>query len=249
MHRIRRLGRGGKLLLALAVGGAVFGAVSAVQAAIPDANGVIHGCYQYTTTNGNYGKLRVFDTAKGGGCNSLEKPLNWNQKGPTGPRGTTGPTGPGASEFVRLAADWHRDEISTTTSHTLYNKTVTVPAGMQTLYVEVTGQADDHDSAVQTLTCTVDGNNCQPGPEREILNVGDNDWHDNSVIARWCFSVSPGDRTVNIDQSSDNDGQVYIENILTTIDADSNPGLCTEDTGFASIAGGAPTHPATPAHH
>lgn len=82
-----------KLLAAVAL---VAGTAAAgvAWASIPDANGVIHGCYQYTTTNGNYGKLRVFDTAKSGGCNSLEKPLNWNQRGVTGPTGATGSIGP-----------------------------------------------------------------------------------------------------------------------------------------------------------
>src|SRR5262249_47652395 len=93
MGRLRRLGRGSKILVAVGLAGAVFGVVTAVQAAIPDANGVIHGCYQYTTTNGNYGRVRVYDTAKGGGCNQFEKRLNWNQRGPTGATGVTGSTG------------------------------------------------------------------------------------------------------------------------------------------------------------
>jgi hypothetical protein len=45
MRRLRRLSRGGRLVLALAVGGALFGIATAVQASIPSANGVIHGCY------------------------------------------------------------------------------------------------------------------------------------------------------------------------------------------------------------
>ncbi len=40
MQRLRRLSRGGRFLLALAVGGAVFGIATAVQASIPDASGV-----------------------------------------------------------------------------------------------------------------------------------------------------------------------------------------------------------------
>src|SRR5262245_33224832 len=44
MSRLRGVSRGGRILLALAVGGAVFGIATAVQADIPD-NGVIHGCY------------------------------------------------------------------------------------------------------------------------------------------------------------------------------------------------------------
>jgi Collagen triple helix repeat (20 copies) len=92
MHWIRRLSRGGRLLLALAVGGAVFGIATAVQADIPDA-GVIHGCYGKPGTP-QKGNLRVIDASKGEQCRYYENPLNWNQTGPTGPTGLTGPTGP-----------------------------------------------------------------------------------------------------------------------------------------------------------
>jgi len=44
MGRLRGLSHSGRLLLALAVGGAVFGIATAVRADIPDS-GVIHGCY------------------------------------------------------------------------------------------------------------------------------------------------------------------------------------------------------------
>jgi hypothetical protein len=102
MHRLRSLSRGGRLVLALAVGGAVFGIATAVQASIPDASGVIHGCYNTSLAHGNpLGALRVIDTAKpNGNCASWEAPLNWSAKGvtgatgPTGARGPTGPTGP-----------------------------------------------------------------------------------------------------------------------------------------------------------
>ena len=94
MHRLRSLSRGGRLLVALAVGGALFGIATAVQADIPDS-GVIQGCYKTVS-----GALRVIDTDKGGTCLPSETALNWNQTGPTGatgprgPTGTTGPTGP-----------------------------------------------------------------------------------------------------------------------------------------------------------
>jgi hypothetical protein len=96
MKRLRGLSRGGRLLLALAVGGAVFGIASAVQASIPDANGVIHGCYNSGLAHGSpLGALRVIDTARiDGHCASWEAPLNWNAKGVTGATGATGPTGP-----------------------------------------------------------------------------------------------------------------------------------------------------------
>jgi hypothetical protein len=96
MHRIRGLSRGGRVLLALAVGGAVFGVATAVQASIPEASGVIHGCYNTSLQHGNPpGALRVIDTAKiNGNCASWEAPLNWNANGATGAAGPTGPTGP-----------------------------------------------------------------------------------------------------------------------------------------------------------
>ncbi len=95
MNRLRSLSRGGRLLLAVVVGGGVFGIATAVQASIPDANGVIHGCFNTSLAHGNpTGGLRVIDTAKPNGrCASWEAPLNWNQTGPTGARGATGMTG------------------------------------------------------------------------------------------------------------------------------------------------------------
>jgi hypothetical protein len=57
-------------------------------ASIPDANGVIHGCY---TVKG--GALRVIDTAKGQTCATGQHALNWNQKGPQGPPGPAGVSG------------------------------------------------------------------------------------------------------------------------------------------------------------
>jgi hypothetical protein len=81
----------------------LFGIATAVQASIPDANGVIHGCYNTSLAHSNpTGALRVIDTAKpNGNCASWETPLNWGQggtgatgtSGPTGPTGATGPTG------------------------------------------------------------------------------------------------------------------------------------------------------------
>jgi hypothetical protein len=58
-------------------------------AAIPDDDGVIHGCH---TKLG--GVLRVIDTAKGQRClTSVEVPLTWNEQGPKGDRGATGADG------------------------------------------------------------------------------------------------------------------------------------------------------------
>jgi hypothetical protein len=72
--RLHRLSRGGRLLLALAAGGATFGIATAVQASIPDANGVVHACFNTSLAHGSpTGALRAIDTsAANGHCASWE---------------------------------------------------------------------------------------------------------------------------------------------------------------------------------
>jgi hypothetical protein len=72
---------------AAAVAVAITGGAIA-YASIPDATGVIHGCY---TVKG--GSLRVIDTAKGQKCATGQQSLNWNQKGTQGPPGPAGVSG------------------------------------------------------------------------------------------------------------------------------------------------------------
>jgi hypothetical protein len=76
-------------IVALAIAVAVLVAGGIAYATIPDAGGVIHGCYQK-----NQGALRVIDTDKAQACSSSETPLNWSQTGPQGVQGPPGPTGP-----------------------------------------------------------------------------------------------------------------------------------------------------------
>jgi hypothetical protein len=65
-----------RLLVVLAVVGAAFGIAGAVQASIPDSNGVAHGCYyippKLSGTQQLPGDLRLIDTDKGQHCNSDE---------------------------------------------------------------------------------------------------------------------------------------------------------------------------------
>src|SRR5581483_9845275 len=66
-------------------------------AAIPDSNGVIHGCYavnQPGMPSTGHGALRVIDPTKGDTCTSSEQALDWNQTGPRGAQGPQGPAGP-----------------------------------------------------------------------------------------------------------------------------------------------------------
>src|SRR3954470_5410702 len=87
MKRFLSRSRGSKLLFALTCAAGVFGIVSVVQAAIPDSNGVIHGCILPS------GTLRVIDSTTSP-CKRNETSVDWNQTGVPGPAGATGATGP-----------------------------------------------------------------------------------------------------------------------------------------------------------
>ena len=61
-------------------------------AAIPDSNGVVHGCFARSN-----GAVRVIDPAAGQRCTRQEIPLDWSRTGPTGaagPKGDVGDKGP-----------------------------------------------------------------------------------------------------------------------------------------------------------
>lgn len=87
---------------ALVGAGMLLASIGLAAAAIPDAGGTYHGCYDTTS-----GALRVIDRDAGHVCGANERLISWNKqgqtgpagpKGPTGPKGLTGPTGPrGAS--------------------------------------------------------------------------------------------------------------------------------------------------------
>jgi hypothetical protein len=94
-NTIKNIGRGGRIVLAFVVAGLAFGLASAVQAAIPSANGSIAGCYQKTGPAA--GALRVVDA--GNSCKPGEAPLTWNQAGQPGPMG---PAGPGVKTIAGL---------------------------------------------------------------------------------------------------------------------------------------------------
>jgi hypothetical protein len=87
MHRFLRTARGRVALGVLALAGLAAGAA---YAAIPDAAGVIHGCYR-TSTGDEKGQLRVVEDPAS--CRSNETPIQWNQQGEAGPQGPPGPPG------------------------------------------------------------------------------------------------------------------------------------------------------------
>jgi hypothetical protein len=81
----RRLGR-----LALAAAAVAALGAGIAYAAIPDAAGVIHGCYR-TSLDDEKGQLRVVSEAEN--CRNNETPIQWSQTGPAGPPGPPGADG------------------------------------------------------------------------------------------------------------------------------------------------------------
>ncbi len=80
--------RGGRVAIAAAALFAVAGGLA--YAAIPDAAGVIHGCYR-TSTDDQKGQLRVVESEAN--CRSNESPTQWNVTGAQGEAGEDGADG------------------------------------------------------------------------------------------------------------------------------------------------------------
>ena len=73
----------------LAVVAALAATGTIAWATIPDAAGVVHGCYQKVN-----GQLRVIDLDAGQTCRPSELAISWSETGPQGPQGPQGPAGP-----------------------------------------------------------------------------------------------------------------------------------------------------------
>ena len=85
MHLSKKLIAGIIVIIAIAAATTAF-------AAIPDGNGVIHGCYNIQS-----GALRVINSDPNGfslSCAPKEAGLQWNQQGPQGLQGAKGDPGP-----------------------------------------------------------------------------------------------------------------------------------------------------------
>jgi hypothetical protein len=94
INALSQLSRRSQRIIILSAAVIILGVIG--YANIPDANGVIHGCYQK-----NSGKLRVIDSEMMEECHpQAERPLQWNQTGPEGPEGPVGPGGPAGSQGV-----------------------------------------------------------------------------------------------------------------------------------------------------
>jgi hypothetical protein len=124
----------------VAAGGALL-AAGVAYATIPDAGGVIHGCYAKTSQGqAQPGQLRVIDTGLGQSCQPNENAVSWNQKGvkgatgpqgPVGQQGTSGPKGAtgatGPSDVWSVDGYGQNKSLGLQTWKTL--ATVSLPAG------------------------------------------------------------------------------------------------------------------------
>jgi len=134
--------------------------------------------------------------------------------------------------LYRIASAYSVDESSIIDgTQTLW--TTTTANAFKAFYVTVTGTADVHSSAVESLGCQIDGNDCAPSEFIRIQKQGA-DLHDNSVVARWCMILpanSPNLHTFTIYQEGSGGSTVYIEKVLITVDG-AQSGACDE---FSSV--------------
>jgi hypothetical protein len=145
--------RTARLVAALVVAGALFGIATAVDAAIPDSAGTIHGCYAKTSQGAApAGSLRVVDSGIGQVCNANEVGLNWSQTGPKGSTGAKGPTGAAGPNGATGAqgpagaepafANYASGDITMQSGDTRTVADVLLPVGTYTLSGEVQVEID-----------------------------------------------------------------------------------------------------------
>ncbi|HEX4323538.1 MAG TPA: hypothetical protein VHZ77_02790 [Gaiellaceae bacterium] len=156
----------GKLIrpavVALAVVGAVLVVGGIAYATIPDASGVIHGCYKKGPPDKkappppDSGALRVVDTDKGQACSNAEIPLDWNQTGPQGSQGPQGPAGPtGPSDVWSVDGyDAGLKNLPFSTPEDLAT-TSTLPAG--SYFVQAETEAENISSLSTDYVCDLVG--------------------------------------------------------------------------------------------
>jgi hypothetical protein len=111
---------------------ALFTAGGVAYSAIPDGQGVVHGCYV------SGGTLRVIDTEAGDGCRPSESALAWNQHGPAGPAGPAGAQGPAgvATTYARAVGG----PVALKTGKPKLVASLSVPPGTYAVFAKAVGE-------------------------------------------------------------------------------------------------------------
>ena len=140
------------------------------------------------------------------------------------------------------------DALATnTTSNPLlfYDKTVTVPASVNVLYVTIFGTTDTHGGAKELINCQVDGTDCNNtgnssgngSPAGWVTIAHANaDLHDNAASYSWCVALPKkkgknSSREVTLRLASSGADEVFMEQIHVFVDGSKvkDPsGACTD---------------------
>jgi hypothetical protein len=132
-----------KKLIVAVIAVAAIAAGTTAFAAIPDAGGVIHACYDSKT-----GALRLLDTPTNGfslSCAPKEAGLTWNQQGPKGDKGNKGDKGdPGPSDgYAVLTAQPLDPVVTLTVGSSKVVATLNLPAGKYLVSAKAWLRSDD----------------------------------------------------------------------------------------------------------
>lgn len=154
-------------LVVLTIVGALLVAGGIAYATIPDADGVIHACYQK-----NQGALRVIDTDKAQTCSSSESTLTWSQTGPQGQPGQQGPPGPTGPSDV-WSVDGYQAGFKNLPFQTPVNlaTTSTLPAGIY--FVQAETEAENVLSTSTAYFCDLVDSSNTPYQETRVTSA---DW-------------------------------------------------------------------------
>lgn len=180
-------------------------------AAIPGADGTISACFKKTTKI-----LRVINAEDGQKCRSDERPLSWNQEGPTGPSGSPGapgedgePGAPGTGTVAEIATAFDTEQVTRTTDSIDWQDlpgaavSVIVPPGetgtvlarfTAETYCAASGSAANYCS-IQVL---VDGDEADPAAGSDFAFDSHGNFADSGAIQREKSGLDPGTYEVKV---------------------------------------------------
>jgi hypothetical protein len=131
----------------------LIGAGTVAYAAIPDAGGVVHGCYNKGGLLQDKGALRVVD--KGERCRANETAMTWSQTGPQGPAGPVGAAGAKGDTGPAGFSDSYQDSNGLDLRGETKVAELSLPAGAYAVF----GKADvnNQEVGVDSVACSLNG--------------------------------------------------------------------------------------------